>query len=498
MSDVIDLSRDVNYRDIWKISLGKAKAVINPQAFKTLKERRDEFLKLIERGGRCYGVTTGVGGMKDVEIDPGEMARKSRDFLREHAAGLGNPLERTVVRGAMAILARQLLNGYSGVSPDVVSLLVEMLNRDIVPIVPRYGSLGASGDLAPMAYIGLAMTGEGFVEKGGRVIRASQALGESNLKPVELGPKEALSIINNTAMSASIAVHALVSAERLLKALEISSSMAMEAMGTPGQHIDLDLLSLKRHPGILEVARDIHKILNGSRNLGRSGTIQDIYSYRCAPHVLGAFKDAMEYVRSVIDREINAVTDNPVLIRGMCVSGCNFHGIHIAISMDLLSISIIPPLIQCERRIAAILDRNMSRGLPPFLSEDPGRSSGLMMLQYLAASLLNRIKILSSPATQDNTPTSANHEDHVSNSLNAGLKALEIAELGFKIASIEVLIMSRALSLRGWADSSSPIARKILRIAMEILSKTETLGDAVEIMSREMAKLIDTDSIVDH
>jgi histidine ammonia-lyase len=489
--EVIDLSRDVSYRDIWKISVGRARASIRDNVYETLEKRRDELLEMIRRGGKCYGVTTGVGGLKDFEVDPFEVARRSRDLLREHTAGSGDPLDKSIVRGAMAILVRQFSNGYSGASPDTVSLLMEMLNRDIVPIVPRYGSLGASGDLAPMAYIGLALTGMGFVEKGGRILRSSQALAEEGLKPLDLGPKEALSIINNTAMSTSIAVHALVAAEKLLKALEISSSIAIQAMGTPKHHVDLEMLSLKRHPGILGVAVDIHRILDGSSNLGRSGVIQDIYSYRCIPQVLGALRDSLEYVRSVVDREINAVTDNPVILRGECVSGCNFHGIHIAIAMDLLSISMIPALIQCERRISAILDKNLSNGLPPFLSENPGKSSGLMMLQYLAAALLNRAKTLSIPATQDNTPTSANHEDHVSNSLNAGLKALEIAELGLRIASIEMLVMSRALSLRGWLDGLSSLTKKIHNIAIDKLLKAETLGEAVDAMARELATFVE-------
>jgi histidine ammonia-lyase len=488
---VIDLSGFVGYRDVWMISMGLASAKIEGNVIEILRKRREEFLEsIIMRGERCYGVSTGVGGLKEYSVDPVEFAKRSRDFLREHAAGSGSPLDRGIVRGAMAILAKQLLNEYSAVSPEIPGLLVEMLNRDIVPIVPRYGSLGASGDLAPMAYIGLALVGEGLVEKKGRRMSAVEALKEEGLEPVSLGPKEALSIINNTAMSTSIAVHALVGAERLLKMLELGGAIAMEAMGTPGEHLDLDLCLLKRHPGVSREGERLREILEGSGDLGRSGVVQDIYSYRCIPQILGALSDAIGFVRETIDREINAVTDNPLFIKGRCVSGCNFHGISIGIAMDLLSIALIPALTQSERRVAAILDASMNRGLPPFLSKDPGKSPGLMMLQYLAASLLNRARGLAYPATVDNTPTSANHEDHVSNSLNAGLKALEIVELGMRIAAIEIMVMARALSMRSWIDSSSKRVRDTVEKILEIPVETQPLGSSVETALSKILEMI--------
>ena len=491
METIIDLSRYVDYKDIWMISVGRASAKIEGSVVRALETTRSEFLeRVVMKGDKCYGVSTGVGGLRDYAADPIEIARNSREFLREHTAGSGSPLDRRVVRGAMAILARQLSIGYSAISPGIPLLLVEMLNRDLVPIVPRYGSLGASGDLAPMAYIGLALAGEGLVERRGRIVRASEAFKEEGLEPVSFGPKDALSVINNTAMSSSIAVHTLVGAERLLKMLELGAAMAIEAMGTPRDHIDPELCSLKKHRGVSEEGRRLRSILNGSRNLGRSGVVQDIYSYRCIPQVLGALSDAMEFVRDIVNREINAVTDNPIYVRGRCVSGCNFHGISIGIAMDLLSIALIPALTQSERRVAAILDRNMNRGLPPFLSKDPGKSPGLMMLQYLAASLINRARGLAYPATADNTPTSANHEDHVSNSLNAGLKALEIVELGMRIAAIEILTMARALSMRGWIDSSSTLVREAAEKILDAVGENQPLGDAVETTLSKILEMV--------
>ncbi len=477
---VIDLSGRVDYKDIWIISVGRGIARIGGDSIEVLRKMRSDFIeRIVARGEKCYGVSTGVGGLKDYRVDPIEIARGSKELLREHAAGIGAPLDRSIVRGAMAILARQLLKGYSAASPEIPVLLVEMLNKDIVPIVPRYGSLGASGDLAPMSYIALALAGEWFVEKNGVRMRAAEALREEGLEPIAFGPKEALSAINNTAMTTSIAVHALVDAERLLEMLELGAAMAMEAMGTPWDHINQDLCSLKNHPGVSEECRRLGEILEGSGNLGRSGVVQDIYSYRCVPQVLGALRDALGFVRDTVNREIDAVTDNPLFIKGSCVSGCNFHGISVGIAMDLLSIALIPALTQSERRVAAILDRNMSRGLPPFLSKEPGKSPGLMVLQYLAASILNRVRSLAHPATIDNTPTSANHEDHVSNSLNAGLKALEIVELGMGIAAIEILVMSRALAMRGWIESSSEYVRKALEKILEIDVEKQTLGESV-------------------
>lgn len=485
----IDLSEDLSHIDVWAIGRGAARVFVRPEVVERLGEARKRFLEYVEKGGRCYGTTTGLGGLKDVPLDPREIPGLAKQILREHAAGAGPRIGREIVRGSMAVLARQLSLECSAASPELVETLVEMINRDLVPLVPSYGSLGASGDLAPMSYVGLALAGEWVVEKGGRVVGSLEALEEEGIRPHRLGLKEHLSVMNNTAMSSSIASHALAGSRILLKMLEHGAALAMEAMGTPWEHLDEDLVSRKRHPGCVAEARALRRVLRGSGNLGRSGVVQDIYSYRCAPQILGALADMIEIASEIVEREINSCTDNPLFLRGSCIHGCNFHGAEVGMAMDALSIALIHPLIQSERRLATVLDSKMSRGLPPFLSKDPGRSTGLMMLQYLSAALLNRAKTLAHPATIDSTPTSAGHEDHVSNSLNAGLKALEMVELGKMVASAEILAMARAVELRGWEDGLGEGSRRVYRISLEILESSTTPGEAVERLAKGLEKV---------
>ncbi|MEM1633268.1 MAG: aromatic amino acid ammonia-lyase [Sulfolobales archaeon] len=453
---LIDVSRDLTCRDIYEISTSRDlyKIFLPEEKERELKTIRENFNRYINSGGSCYGITSGLGGQVVHRISDAQDPIK---LIRQHAVGVGDLLPREFVRGAMIILARQLSLGYSAVSPEVISLIVEMLNKGITPLIPKYGSLGASGDLAPMSYIALAIYGEGLVEDSrGRKGFSRDLFREEGLEPLKPDTRDVLSIMNNTAMSSSIAAHTIATAEILLMSLIIASSISVEAMATPKEHFSDKLVNAKKHRGSSIISRIIREILIDS-SAESSEVLQDRYSFRTIPQVLGGFYDALEFSRTLVEREINSSSDNPLFIDGRCVSGGNFYGSYITISMETLVQSVIQPLIQSDRRIFSILDPSLNRGLPPFLTT---RSDvGLMISQYTTAALLNRISTLAYPSSAFSAPTSASQEDHVSNSYNSALKAYEIIDLGFYIASIEYLVSSYALTYRKWYDKTSSKVR---------------------------------------
>lgn len=447
----IDLSRDLTCEDIVRISLDRASYEIrlSKDVLEYLKRVREEFDKYINRGGSCYGVTTGLGGQVYVEL------REKIDpliILKQHATGVGDFLPREFVRGAMIILAKQLSLGFSAVNPDLILLLIEMINRNITPLIPRYGSLGASGDLAPMSYIGLSLYGEGIVESDGKIDLSSRIFSEYGLRPLTPHIKDALSVINNTAMSSSIACHAIILAKLLLTSLIITSAISLEVMATPREHLSEEIVNAKRHKGSRIVSKILRELLADS-SVKPQGMLQDRYSFRTIPQVLGAFYDTLVFSKTLVEREINSSSDNPIFIDGKCWSGGNFYGVYITVSIESLAQSVVQPLIQADRRIFTILDPKLSRGLPSFLTREG--DVGLMITQYTTSALLNRISTLIYPSIMFTTPTSASQEDHTSNSYNASLKTYEIVDLGLYIATIEYLVSSYALKYREWSDRVS-------------------------------------------
>lgn len=423
----------------------------------------------IAEGRVVYGVTTGFGRLADVVVPPAQARALQVNLLRSHAVGVGSPLSRPEVRAMLLLRAHVLARGHSGVRPVVVERLLDFLRLGIHPVVPELGSVGASGDLAPLAHLALPLLGEGTVELDGRWVPAADALATRGVAPLTLEAKEALALINGTQAMAAVGVLALTAAERALETAELAGAMSLDALrGTPDAFAPR-LHALRPHPGQIVSADRLWRLLEGSaireshrRNDPR---VQDAYALRCMPQVHGAARQALAYVRRVLDVEINAVTDNPIVFPedGAVLSGGNFHGQIVAQALDLLAIGLADLASIAERRIERLLNPDAS-GLPAFLAPEPGLHSGLMMLQVTAAALVNEMKTLAHPASVDSIPTGAAREDHVSMGMAAALKARRAVRHVETVLAIELLCAAQALEFLRPLRSSSVLEAAYARV----------------------------------
>jgi histidine ammonia-lyase len=369
-------------------------------------------------GDAIYGITTGFGRLANVRIDPADAAQLQLNLVRSHAAGTGEPLPELQVRAAQLLRAASLAAGHSGVAPATLDLQIELLNRGVTPVVPAQGSVGASGDLAPLAHMTLTLIGEGEAFYRGERMPSAAALRAAGLEPVTLGAKEGLSLINGTQVMTGIAALALLRAERLLHAAGVIGALSVEAYLATDNVYDARINALRPHPGQAAVADHLRALLQGSeimRSHRACGRVQDPYSFRAIPVVNGAARDAARYVRSVIEIEAVSVTDNPLIFPDddEFLTGANFHGEPVALAADFLKIALIEVASMSERRSYSLLNAE-DRELPLFLSRRPGLESGLMIVQYTAAALVSESKSSAFPASVDSIPTSAGQEDHVS------------------------------------------------------------------------------------
>jgi histidine ammonia-lyase len=407
-----------------------------------------------------YGINTGFGIFAEQRIPPQESALLSRNLILSHAVSTGPNLPEEVVRAAMLIRANTLAIGYSGVRPEIVETLLSMLNHGVTPIVPSQGSLGSSGDLAPLSHLALVFTTDdedresesGFADFLGQRMTGKAAMQAAGLPRLILGPKEGLAVNNGATFSAALAALAVYDAAHLLEVAEISLAMSLEAMLGVSAAFDQRLHAARRHPGQQAVAARVCELTQDSEMLDAAGRIQDAYSLRCAPQVQGAARDTLNYVRQVIEREINAVTDNPLLFDpGEAISGGNFHGEPIGMVMDFLAIAMAEVGAISERRIFRMTDGKLNAGLPPMLvdkPEDAGLNSGMMMPQYTAASLVLENQTLANPDSVHSLPTSAEQEDHNANSMTAARNARQVIENTAHVLAIEVYCAARAVDLR--------------------------------------------------
>ncbi len=369
-------------------------------------------------GDAIYGVTTGFGRLANVQIDPSDAAELQLNLVRSHAAGTGAPLDARLVRAAGVLRVNSLAAGHSGVKLETLELLAALLNRGVTPVVPCQGSVGASGDLAPLAHMTLTLIGEGEALFDGERMPSAQALARAGLRPVTLGPKEGLALINGTQVMTGIASLGILRAERLAAAADVISALSLEAFLGTDRVFDRRLNDLRPHPGQSTVANNLRALLAESEIMlshRECGRVQDPYSFRCIPVVHGAVRDAVGYARGVAQIEANSVTDNPLVFPddGEFLSGGNFHGEPIALAMDFLKFAISELASIGERRLYLLLNAE-DRGLPLFLTGRSGLQSGLMIVQYAAAALVNDNKGLAWPSSVDSIPTSAGQEDHVS------------------------------------------------------------------------------------
>jgi histidine ammonia-lyase len=409
----------------------------------------------VESGATIYGVTTGFGSLADVRIEPAQAAELQHGIVRSHATAVGPPLTREEARAMLLLRAHVLALGYSGVRPEVVDLMVEMLNQDVIPAVPQQGSLGASGDLAPLANLALPLIGHGNVlTPEGGVEPSPVAMRRAGLEPLRLEAKEGLALVNGTQGMLSIGVLAAARAASLARTADVVAAMTIEAALGTDAPFDERLQRLRPHPGQAASASNLRRLLSDSpiRESHRDSPhlVQDAYSLRCAPQVHGATRDVLAFVEGVLSIECNSVSDNPIVLTeaGEVRSGGNFHGMPVAIAMDALAASLVSLASISERRLYRLLDVKQSNGLPAFLVHGSGLNSGFMLVQYTAASLVSESKSLAHPASVDSIPSSAGQEDHVSMGMTSARHAREVVGNAETVLALEALAAAQALDLR--------------------------------------------------
>jgi histidine ammonia-lyase len=442
-------------------------------------------------GEAIYGVTTGIGNLASVRIGADDAAALQLNLVRSHAVGAGAPLAREVVRGMLALLATSLARGHSGVRAEVVELLHAMLAADVVPVVPSKGSVGSSGDLAPLAHIALVLVGEGEAIVGDDRVDGAVALQRAGLAPVALEPKEGLALINGTHLMAAAGVLALREARRLLDAAIVALALSLEAFKGSTVPFDARLAQIRPHPGHERVAARLRELLAGSDVVASHadcGRVQDPYTLRCAPQVLGAVDDALAYVEGALERELLAVTDNPLVFPadGDVVAGGNFHGQPLSLPLDHLALALCELASFSERRTYALLSPSYAE-LPPFLSPRPGLSSGLMITQYAAAALVNECQVLAHPAGAGSIPTSAGQEDFNSMGAAAALKARQAVENCAQVIAIELVCACQGLEfhrpLRTTAALESAVT-KVRAVVPRVEDDRVLSGELTELASR--------------
>ncbi len=425
---------------------------LDPDAGKRMRASREVIERLVAQGETVYGVTTGFGDLANVRIEPEQVADLQRNLVRSHAAGVGEPLPVEVVRAMLLLRANALAIGLSGARPAIAELLCGMLNEAVHPVIPSRGSVGASGDLAPLAHLAAVLIGEGLADTPTGRMSGADALSAAGLVPIELGAKEGLALLNGTQLMAGIAALVLHDGKRLAASADVIGAMSLEAMEGTAAAFDEELIAARPHPGQVAAAAHLRALLEGSEigasHADSSHRLQDSYSIRCMPQVHGAVRDALDQLERVLVVEMNAATDNPlVLADGRVVSGGNFHGEPIALAIDYAKIALAELASISERRTARLMDAHLS-GLPPFLSETPGLSSGLMIVQYTAAALVNEMQTLAHPASVDSIPTSANQEDHVSMGGTGALHLRSVLEGAESVLAIEALCAAQGLDFR--------------------------------------------------
>lgn len=436
-------------KQVLAVSREGAPAELHPSGRSKLLESRDVVENILAQERIVYGVTTGFGRFSDVLISRQDSDSLQKNIIMSHACGIGEPLPPEVVRAMMLLRANSLAKGFSGVRPEVVELLLEMLNAGIHPVVPAKGSVGASGDLIPLAHVALAMIGLGEVEHRGRVALSEAALKRVGLVPLQLTAKEGLALINGTQYMSALGALALLDAFQLFKAASIAAAMSFEALEGIAAAFDGRVQRVRPHSGQITCASLMLRLVQGSDLLMRRDhkRVQDAYTLRCIPQVHGATLDALQYIRSVLEIEINSATDNPLIFPGSgdVISGGNFHGQPLALALDFLAIAVNELGNISERRIERMVNPALNNGLPAFLTENGGLNSGLMLLQYAAAALVSEGKILAHPAGVDSIPTSGNQEDHVSMGSIAAYKGRQVVENISWVIAAELLTAARAM-----------------------------------------------------
>lgn len=456
MKDIVILTgEDLSLYDIHIVCCHDVPVALSEEAKERILTSRKTVDDLVAEGKTVYGITTGFGKFSDVCISQDECKLLQKNLIITHAVGAGEPFSREASRGIMLLRVNNLAKGYSGARLEVVQTLVEMLNRGVTPVIPQKGSLGASGDLAPLSHMVLPMLGLGEAQYQGKRLPGAEAMALAGIPTVELVAKEGLALINGTQAMTSTGCLTLFDSLELMEMANIAAALSFEAHQGVVDALDERVHTIRAHWGQLETARMLRKLLEGSRNVTRQGQVrvQDRYSLRCTPQVHGASWDALEYVKGRVETEMNSVTDNPIIFSDTRegISGGNFHGQPMALAFDFLGIALAELANISERRIESLVNPSIS-GLPAFLVENGGLNSGFMIVQYTAASLVSENKVLAHPASVDSIPSSGNQEDHVSMGTIAARKAGEIMGNLRRVIAMELMCACQAIDLRSGKD----------------------------------------------
>jgi histidine ammonia-lyase len=447
-------TKKLTLENVNSVAANHEKVKLSSLAKNKINRAHHYLLKKSKSGEAIYGVNTGFGLLSNVRVADSDLAQLQLNLLRSHAVGTGAPLSREKVRAMVLLRASTLTQGHSGVSVQLVEALIDLLNYDVTPWIPEQGSVGASGDLSPLAHLALVLIGEGRAYVNGKLVSGKKALELKKLKPIKLGPKEGLALINGTQFMAALAVFAVLESERLFRIANISSAMTLEALRGTTVAFDAKIHAVRPHPGQIEVAKIMRDLLDHPKKseIANShedcGRVQDPYSLRCIPQVHGATLETIRFVRETVEREINSVTDNPLIFpkEGEILSGGNFHGQYLALGMDYLSIAMAEIGSISEQRIEKLINPAIS-DLPAFLMEKSGINSGFMIVQVAAASIVSENKTLTHPASVDTIPTSADKEDHVSMGAWAARKCLMVIENVERVLAMELMSATQGVDL---------------------------------------------------
>lgn len=477
-----------------KVCFGKEKVLLKDNARERIRDCRKVLEEIIDKGDVVYGINTGFGALSNIRISNENLKRLQLNLIRSHAGAVGEPLPEEIVRGIILLRANVLARGNSGVREEIVDFLLSLLNNEITPYIPSQGSVGASGDLAPLSHLALVLVGEGEVYYKGKLLSASEALKKANLMPLSLEPREGLALINGTQVMTSTGLNTFLLSQKVMRAADIASAMTIEAMRGSLSPFDERIHILRPYEGQIETAKKIKEYLEGSEilKLREEERVQDCYSLRCIPQVHGAIKEVLSFVKKILEKEINSVTDNPIIFpkEKEVLSGGNFHGEPVAFAMDFLSIAMTELGNISERRIDRLVNPSLNYGLPPFLAKFPGLNSGLMIAQIVSASLASENRALSFPASVENIPTTGGQEDHVSMGTISAMKAWRIVNNTKKIVSAELLCSAQAIEFFK-PTKSSPIIEEVVQKIREKVPFIEE-DSRIDVFLNEISKIIDS------
>ncbi len=501
MTIIID-GKSLTVDEVIRVARNMEQVEISSDAKVAVQKARDYVDKKLGEGAVIYGLTTGFGKFSDTFISSDQTADLQRNLIISHTCALGKPLPTEVVRAVMLLRCNALSRGNSGIRPQTLNTLLEMLNRGVHPIIPEKGSLGASGDLAPLSHMVLTLIGEGDAEYKGEIMPGAEAMKKAGLTPIVLAAKEGLALINGTQVMTAIGANVLWDAMNLLKVADIAAAMTAEALNGIKKAYDHKVHDLRGHQGQKDCANNLLALLEGSDNAHdvNPNKVQDPYSLRCVPQIHGASRDAIQYVYEAVTREINAVTDNPLIFpdEDEVISGGNFHGQPMALAFDFLKIAISELADVSERRSERLINPQLSEGLAPFLTKHGGVCSGFMIAQYAAASMVSENKIYAHPASVDSIPSSGNQEDHVSMGTTAARTAAMVLDNAQKVLGIELFSASQGIWLRGEKGISG--LAPATKAAYEFIRKSVAPVDQDVIMHYEIKKfdeMIKENSIVE-